>query len=67
MNSLKQRIVNKSGSRFTSVTPNINIATALEKIPTNVAQVIKSRTGYGYTMTIFVGPSQKRHVVKILV
>jgi len=62
MNSLKQKIVNKSGSRFASVTPNINIATALEKIPTNVAQVIKSRTGYGYTMTIFVGPSQKRHV-----
>lgn len=58
MKALKQRIVKKSGSTFASVAPNV--ASVLEKVPDNVAEVIKSRTGFGYTMTIFIGPSQKR-------
>ena len=45
-------------STAVNVNSSVNIANVMENIPDSMTEVIKSRTGFGYTMNIYVGPSE---------
>ena len=64
--SAAQNTINTAKSTATSTAVNVNvnvnssvtIANVMENIPDSMTEVIKSRTGFGYTMNIYIGPSE---------